>query len=175
MDNDENVNGILGQTLSYIQDDQTWCVRKAAPHDTWQNIFALFTVGIWFLMIFLTAVLAIFLYFLLQFNKIPQMRKNFSYAWLISFGSFVNVSTTFSPRTSSIRILFIFALVYGIIFSAIFSSSLISVLTRPRQSFQVYSVGTAFKNGFRFSTGNVALSHVIASQDEVCINYRFLN
>lgn len=167
MDNDENVNGILGQTISYIQDDQTWCVQKAVPHDTWQNIFSLFTAGIWSLMILLTAVLAVFLYFLLQFNRNPQLRKNFSYLWLISFGSFLNVSTKFTPRTSAIRILFIFALVYGIIFSAIFSSSLISVLTRPRQSFQVYSVNTAYRNGFRFSTGNVAMSHVIASQDEV--------
>lgn len=167
LDNDEKVNRLLDRTVSYLQDDQTWCVHKALPYDTWENIFSLFTLGMWLLLIGSTVIIAIFLYFLLKNNNNYQLRNYFSYAWLVSFASFLNMSPTFEARSHSLKILFFFALMYGIIFSATFSSSLISVLTHPRQGYQVDTVKAAYKNGFRFSTGNVALAHVQASEDEV--------
>lgn len=153
--------------MGYLQDDQSWCMHKALPSDTWQNIFSLFTLEMWFLMIGFTIIITVLMYFLLINNKHYKLNNHFSYAWLVSFASFLNMSPTFHAHTHSLKIVFFFALVYGIIFSATFSSSLISVLTRPRQGFQPKNIKEAYKHGVRFTAGNIASSHIRDSGDDV--------
>lgn len=167
MDHDKHVDGILDRSMSYIQDDQTWCVHAARVSDTWQNIFSLFALEMWITVTLFAVLLAIILHLLMKFCGESIFRKDFSYTLLVAFASFLNISPSFKPHGAAVKILFIFASAYGIIFSAIFSCSLISVLTRPRAGFQVNSISSAYHEGYRFASGNVAQSHIVASKDEV--------
>lgn len=168
LDNDERVNKLLGKTKSYIQDDQTWCVQAAQAYDTWENIFSLFTPEMWFILTFVAILLAIILHLLLKFRRDASLNVDFSHTWLITFASFLNMpAATFKARGPAINIIFIFACAYGIVFSAVFSCSLISILTRPRLEFQVNSIHAAYKGGYRFVSGNVARLHIGANEDEV--------
>lgn len=165
MDNDARVQKILWISIPYIQDDQTWCVATARPQDLWQNIFSIYTVGTWLMLI-----AAIYFNALIIYLLIPLEDKNESYVWTLMIGmaSALGQYATYEPHRISIRVMMVFLFMYGIVMSSSFNSFLISILTRPRFKQQIDSLDLAIKHDFQFAGGEVALSHYLG-HDEVSI------
>lgn len=171
LDSDAKVNQILGESISYAQDDQTWCVRRAQLHDAWRNLFHLFTISSWFSLIAVMMLLAIALHVLLKMRIASDYSENFSLTWLLSFGAFLSNISDFKYRGVTVNFIYVILLMYAILFGVLFSCTLISVLEHPRHHFQVNSVKSAYERGYRFTSGNVAKARIEVQGDEVWLSY----
>lgn len=162
MDNDARVQKILWVTIPYIQDDQTWCVATARPQDLWQNIFSIYTFGTWLML-----VAAIFFNALIIYLLIRVENKQESYVWTLMIGmaSALGQYATYEPQRISVRMMMIFLFMYGIVMSSSFNSFLIGILTQPRYKQQTDSLQLAIKHNFKFTGGEVALSHYLGNDD----------
>lgn len=157
------VQNIVGETISYYQEDQTWCVQRAKVRNLWENIFAMFTLDMWFLIVLCTQVVSLAIYVLMKFaNRYHKKTEDCSYSksFLISMTTALSLPTpNFCPVYCPLRTLIIFCLVYGIVLTNTFNSYLISVITKPRTNLQVYSIDSAVHKGFRFAGGTVVYKH----------------
>lgn len=170
MDNDARVQKLLWVTIPYIQDDQTWCVATARPQDLWQNIFSIYTVATWFTLVATIFFNAFIIYVLIR--VIDDDHKKESYVWTLMVGmaSALGQYATYDPKRISIRVMMIFLFMYGLVMSSSFNSFLISILTQPRYKMQVDSLSLAIKHGFKFTGGEVALSHYLSNDSVIKIH-----
>lgn len=163
MDNDARVQKLLWVTIPYIQDDQTWCVATARPQDLWQNIFSIYTVATWVILVATIFFNALIIYLLIR--VIDDERRKESYVWTLMVGmaSALGQYATYDPKRISLRVMMIFLFMYGLVMSSSFNSFLISILTQPRFKTQVDSLSLAIKNNFKYAGGEVALSHYLGN------------
>lgn len=139
-----------------MQDDMTWCVATARPRDLWSNIFQIYTVTSWSMIIGTTFFVAVVVKRLL---RIENKFENFVWAFIFSIGAILGKSITYEPSRISIRIMMFFLFMYGLVISTSFCTFLISTLTQPRFKHQIDNLPDAVRNGFKFSSGNPAYLH----------------
>lgn len=158
MDNDARVQKSLWISIPYIQDDQTWCVATARLQDVWQNIFGIYTVGAWLLLVGAIFFNALIIYLL---TRVYNPEKSYVWTLLIGMASAIGQYASYEPQRTSIRVMMIFLFMYGIVMSASFSSFLLGILTRPRFKLQVDNLHLAIQYDFKYVGGEVALSHYL--------------
>lgn len=163
LDEDPNTRRMLSASIPYYQDDLTWCVQKAGLIPKWLNIFALFTLEIWIIIIALVFLTA---YIFKRFALWDNYPANLFWANLGTLSLTMALSFSYTPQRSSFRIFFISFLAYGMILATSYQSFLISVLTRPRYQHQVQSIEHAIRNEYKLAGGVAALSHY-TKNDEV--------
>lgn len=156
MDLDVRTRQILWITIPYMQDDQTWCVAVAKPLEIWRNVFNIYTTTTW-----LALIGAIFFIALLVHIGVHLENRHENYSWsaLNGLAAAIGQFVIYEPKRSSIRVLLIFILMYGMVMTTSFNSFLISILTRPRFKAQINSIGDAIKIDMTFAGGEVAFSH----------------
>lgn len=156
LDNDPKIQKILWNTIPYRQDDETWCVATARPQDLWRNIFGIYTIQTWIVLIGVIFLIGVIVYGLIHIEYKPE---NYIWSLMVSLASSLGLSITYEPTRSTIRVMLVFLFLYGLIMSASFNSFLISILTRPRFKPQVSSIRMAIEQEFEFAGGGVALDH----------------
>lgn len=158
VDNDPKIQKILWASIPYIQDDQTWCVATARPRELWRNIFGIYTIQTWIALILVIFLIAFVIYGLIHIEFKPE---NYMWSFMVGLSATLGQYASYEPTRTSIRIMMVFFLLYGLIMSTSFNSFLISILTRPRFKAQVSSVQDAVEHEFEFAGGEVALSHYL--------------
>nr|QGW45458.1 ionotropic receptor 87a [Bradysia odoriphaga] len=168
MDEDSNTRKYLSSSIPYYQDDQTWCVANAKPEELWRNIFNLFSTTIWSLIILVVFLMASMLY---GFIKMDHKSENFMWMLLASLSVTMGLTTIYDPKHTNARIVFFIFLFYGLLFSTLFNSFLVGVLTNPRQKEQISNLHQAVAANLEFNGGTVTLEHFDA-KDEVTTKAR---
>ncbi len=163
MDEDSNTRKYLSSSIPYYQDDQTWCVSNAKPEELWRNIFNLFSNLVWGTIIIIVFLMATMLYF---FIKMDNKSESFMWMLLASLSVTMGLTTVYDPRNTKARMIFFIFLFYGLLFSTLFNSFLVGVLTNPRQKEQISNLYQAVSSDLQFNGGTVALEHFDA-KDEV--------
>lgn len=170
MDRDMRVAKTLWISIPYIQDDQTWCVATARPRDIWRNIFGIYTMFTWSILIATIFFIASVIYAFMQLEHRPE---NYAWTLLVGMAAALGQTGSYEPWRTSIRVFMCFLFMYGLVMSTSFSSFLISILTRPRFKTQINTVRSAIDAGFQFTGGDLALSHY-GGVDEVNDHFTFL-
>lgn len=156
MDRDARVQKLLWISIPYIQDDQTWCVATARPQELWRNIFGIYTLATWFILIGVIFFIAFVIYLFIGIENRVE-----SYVWTLMIGMAASIGqyACYEPQRASIRVMMVFFFLYGLIMSSSFNSFLISILTEPRYKQQIDNVELALQENVHFAGGEVALSH----------------
>lgn len=164
MDRDARVQKLLWISIPYIQDDQTWCVAVARPQELWRNIFGIYTVATWFLLIGVIFFIAFVIYLFIGIENRVE-----SYVWTLMIGMAASIGqyACYEPQRASIRVMMVFCFLYGLVMSSSFNSFLISILTQPRYKQQIDNVELALHKGMHFAGGEVALSHYPSSESVI--------
>lgn len=157
------VDKLLWISIPYIQDDQTWCVATARPRDIWRNIFGLYTLFTWSMLIAAVFFIAAVIY---AFMQLEHRRDNYAWTLLIGMAAALGQTASYEPWRASIRVFMCFIFMYGLVQTTSFNSFLISILTQPKFKTQIDSVRSAIDAHVQFSGGEVALSHYLGA-DEV--------
>lgn len=165
MDEDSNTRKYLSSSIPYYQDDQTWCVANAKPEELWRNIFNLFSTTIWGLIILVVFLMASMLYY---FIKMDHKSENFMWMLLASLSVTMGLTTIYDPKHPNARMIFLIFLFYGLLFSTLFNSFLVGVLTNPRQKEQISNLQQAVASNLEFNGGTVTLEHFDAKDDVGC-------
>lgn len=158
LDNDARVQKILWISIPYIQDDQTWCMATARPQELWRNIFGIYTIATWCILIGVIFFNGFIIYLLI---RVEDRKENYVWTLMIGMASALGQYACYEPQRISIRVMMVFLFMYGLIMSSSFNSFLISILTRPRFKQQIDSLGSAIKSDVVFTGGEVALSHYL--------------
>lgn len=160
LDRNPGVQNVVGGTITYYQEDQTWCVKRAKLRSLWENIFSMFTLDMWLLIALVTQVIAFAICLIMCLHNQNKRMNAYSTGFLTGIATSLNLpAPKIAPLRASLRTLLISCLVYGIVLSNTFNSYLISVLSKPRTKFQVNSIEDAIENGFNFAGGNVIYDH----------------
>lgn len=159
------VQKLLWISIPYIQDDQTWCVATARPRDIWRNIFGIYTLFTWSMLIAAIFFIAAVIYAFMQLEQRPD---NFAWTLMIGMATAIGQTASYEPWRASIRVLMCFLFMYGLVMSTSFNSFLISILTQPRYKTQIDSVRSAIDAGVQFTGGEVALAHYMGADEVIC-------
>lgn len=171
MDNDARVQKLLWISIPYIQDDQTWCLATARPQELWRNIFGIYTVGTWCILIGAIFFNGLIIYLLI---RVENRKDNYIWTLMIGMASALGQYSPYEPHRSSIRIMMVFLFMYGLVMSSSFNSFLISILTRPKFMQQIDSLGKAIGSSVDYVGGDVALSHYLGNDTVIfSINFHF--
>lgn len=103
----------LGSTVSYYDDDLTWCVAKAKLSDKYMNVFIVFDRYLWTIIFLIALGTAIILNLIMRYENI--IKENFSWHFLITVSLSINNYVEFWPKGISYRVLVIGLALYGIL------------------------------------------------------------
>lgn len=155
---------ILGSTVSYYDDDFTWCVAKAKFADKWMNVFIVFDGYVWAAIFLISVVTAILLELIMKAENI--VKENFSWYFLITFSLSISNYVHFWPKRSSFQILAMGLALFGIVINGAYHSALLKILKEPRYEMQVDNVEAALAQDFTF-TGGENIFEFLDSEIEV--------
>lgn len=157
----------LSSTLPYYMDDLTWCVARADFAPKWMNIFYIFDIITWTIIIVVFILMGFILYIFAR-----QHRKNddrIVWSILNSFSLTINNFDYLQSNNFLYRLFIMVALFYGIHIGVAYRSALINMLTSPRYEPQVANIQTAVANNFTFK-GNVNVLLFFDKEDNVSVN-----
>lgn len=127
-------------SIPYVFDDMTWCVGTAKPQPRWMNIFSMFPLWMWFVLVLIGYVNSFLIYVMMQFEE-PQRRWDYHLMCMMMFCSNLAMAYNgFRPQNIDLRLMYLYLLFYGMVIVATFNSFLINNLTQPIRWRQVDSV-----------------------------------
>nr|XP_034834264.1 uncharacterized protein LOC117990877 [Maniola hyperantus] len=134
-------------TVSYTQDEMTWCVPKAKPAATWDNFIIIFQWTTWVA----TAVSIIvmgnifhYLYYKQNNEKITKWPTN---SILMTFSMLLGWGARFEPKSSVFRILIFVWLCFSLNMAISYESFLRSFLIHPRFEKQISTESDLIQSG----------------------------
>lgn len=93
-----------------MQDDLTWCIRKASPKSWIENFMTAISPTTWLLLVFGCVYLCGFvLYLMLQFDQNYEQRNNRDLHYtilLVAFPMLTGLNQRFQPKSWSLRIFY---------------------------------------------------------------------
>lgn len=165
---DNHINKeMLSSSITYVEDDFTWCVPKAKIAPIWISIFSIFHPQLWFLPYVSIFIMGLVLFGLVRYEK--SLKDNFW--WTLVTALTVSINSTGPPfitkiKASYTRFFMVALLLYGMNFSAAYQSNLVSIMTKPKLESQIDTVKEAIEQGFTFEGGENILGY-IKGDDEV--------
>lgn len=121
-------------SISYHQDDLTWCIQRVPPISVWQNIWYIAKPYMWVLIISIGCINAVLLYLLMPYDKeyFKRTKRDLPYILLyISLPATIGLSTNYHPRHQLIRVFHFFFLIFGFVGVNLSTAYLIKYLTNP--------------------------------------------
>ncbi len=70
---------ILSSSVAYYQDDFTWCVQKSPEAEKWKNVFIIFDMNLWALLIATIFVASLVLTLMIKLDK----NRNENFMWFV--------------------------------------------------------------------------------------------
>lgn len=142
-----NVEGNISTTTSYFQDDITWCVPIAKQQPLVFNMLYLLELEMWFVHVVLDAVMGSIFFYILRFDRVL---KCFAWNVILFIEIGMGIPVVYTPKNTLARFVFILCSIYGLEWSTVFSSFLISTLTKPQTTQQVDNVMKALQYNYEF-------------------------
>ncbi|KAJ0173845.1 hypothetical protein K1T71_010994 [Dendrolimus kikuchii] len=134
-------------TVSYIQDEMTWCVPKATTASTWDNLVIIFQWTTWvatFVCLFVMGLLFHYLYYREHNKSVTKWPTN---SLLMTFSMLLGWGASFSPKSSTFRILIFAWLCFSINMEVSYESFLRIFLMHPRFNKQISSQAELIESG----------------------------
>ncbi|XP_004924110.4 uncharacterized protein LOC101744071 [Bombyx mori] len=137
-------------TISYTQDEITWCLPKAGQASAWDNLVIIFQWTIWvatFTSLILMGLLFHYMYYREKNKKITKWPTN---SLLMTFSMLLGWGSHFEPKTATFRILIFGWLCFSINMGISYESFLRSFLMHPRFEKQIATESDLIQSGIRF-------------------------
>ncbi|XP_049877903.1 uncharacterized protein LOC126375103 [Pectinophora gossypiella] len=134
-------------TVSYTQDDMTWCVPRAGQASTWNNLVIIFQWSTWVATLAGLIIMGlIFHYFYYRENdrKVTKWPTN---SLLMTFSMLLGWGASFEPKSATFRVLIFCWLFFSINLSISYESFLRSFLMHPRFEKQISSEADLIQSG----------------------------
>lgn len=138
----------------YAYDDVTWCVHEADLAPEWLNTFKTYSWELWLAIGVSICCSGVLLFMFIRFEQENQ-HQNLAWSCLSIVGTLVSMFTVkYFPRKIFIRVFMTTLLFAGINLWAAYTSSLISILTKPRFDKQISTIPEAVDADYIFY-GNI--------------------
>nr|AST36366.1 putative ionotropic receptor IR87a [Cydia fagiglandana] len=134
-------------TVSYTQDEMTWCVPKSAQASTWDNLVIIFQWTTWvatLLSIVTMGMIFHYIYYRENDRKVTKLPTN---SLLFTFSMILGWGASFKPKSATFRILIFTWLFFGMIMSISYESFLRTFLMHPRYEKQISSETDLIQSG----------------------------
>lgn len=145
--------------MVYIQDDITWCVKKAGLTSTFFDLYAIGVWYIWVVMAMAGFVYGILLYLLSGSDpKLKQRKENLMYFWIIvTSPMLIGLNQRFQPSDWRIRYSYIVTLFGYFAAMTIWTQSLYQYLSVTHFDHQVSTYDEMKELSFRVASTNDSL------------------
>ncbi|XP_053613228.1 uncharacterized protein LOC128676854 [Plodia interpunctella] len=134
-------------TVSYTQDEMTWCVPKAGQASTWNNLVIIFQWSTWvatFVSLVIMGILFHYLYYRENGRKVTRWPTN---SLLMTFSMLLGWGSSFEPKSATFRILIFGWLCFSVNMGISYESFLRSFLMHPRFEKQISSEAGLIQSG----------------------------
>ncbi|XP_011553447.3 uncharacterized protein LOC105384854 [Plutella xylostella] len=124
-------------TVSYTQDEMTWCVPRAGQAPTWDNLVIIFQWSTWvatFASLIIMGLVFHYLYYKQNNGNVTKWPTN---SLLMTFSMLLGWGANFEPRSATFRILIFGWLFFSINMGISYESFLRSFLMHPRYMKQI--------------------------------------
>lgn len=134
-------------TVSYTQDEMTWCVPKAGQASTWNNLVIIFQWSTWVVTITSVIVMGIIFHYLYYREHNGKVTKWPTNSLLRTLSMLLGWGAAFEPKTATFRILMFIWLCFSINMGISYESFLRSFLMHPRFEKQISSETDLIQSG----------------------------
>lgn len=124
-------------TVSYTQDEMTWCVPKAKQAATWDNLIIIFQWSTWVATFLSILLMGLTFHYLRYKEQTSNTTKWPTYSILMTISMLLGNGTRFEARSSPFRILIFGWLCFSLNMSISYESFLRSFLMHPRFEKQI--------------------------------------
>nr|ARO76464.1 ionotropic receptor 1 [Conogethes punctiferalis] len=124
-------------TVSYTQDEMTWCVPRAGQASTWNNLVIIFQWSTWvatFVSLIIMGLVFHYLYYRESGKKATKWPTN---SLLMTFSMLLGWGASFEPKSATFRILIFGWLCFSVNMGISYESFLRSFLMHPRFEKQI--------------------------------------
>lgn len=162
-------------TVSYTQDEMTWCVPKAGQASTWNNLVIIFQRSTWVATIASFVTMGIIfhcLYYREHNGKVTKWPTN---SLLLTFSMLLGWGAAFRPKTATFRILMFIWLCFSINMGISYESFLRSFLMHPRFEKQINSETDLIQSRMSFGGREIYRSYFESNNASSFYLYRKYN
>lgn len=130
----------ISTTKSYFQDDITWCVANAKYKMKFEKLLYVLKPEIWFIHWSLDFLMGAVFFYIFRFDNVFKC-----YVWNVITFMIIHMggSVVYQPKNMLARIVYILVAFYGLEWSTLYNSFLISVLTNPLPRWQIATINDA--------------------------------
>ncbi|XP_059050816.1 uncharacterized protein LOC131845742 [Achroia grisella] len=124
-------------TISYTQDEMTWCVPKAGRASTWNNLVTIFQWSTWiatFISLIVMGLVFHYFYYRENNRKVTKWPTN---SLLMTFSMLLGWGSSFEPKSGTFRILIFVWLLFSVNMGISYESFLRTFLMHPRFEKQI--------------------------------------
>nr|UVB79169.1 ionotropic receptor 87a [Heortia vitessoides] len=124
-------------TVSYTQDEMTWCVPRAGQASTWNNLVIIFQWSTWvatFASLLIMGLVFHYLYYRENNKRVTKWPTN---SLLMTFSMLLGWGASFEPKSATFRILIFGWLCFSVNMGISYESFLRSFLMHPRFEKQI--------------------------------------
>ncbi|CAK1553334.1 unnamed protein product [Leptosia nina] len=133
-------------TVSYTQDEMTWCVTRAGKAATWDNVVTIFQLSTWLATFGCLFGMSLLLHYM-NYKENSGVSKWPTDSILKSFGMLLGWSVTLEARSATFRILMFVWLCFSINMGISYVSFLRSFLMHPRFEKQISNEADLIRSG----------------------------
>lgn len=162
-------------TVSYTQDDMTWCVPKAGQAATWDNLVIIFQWTTWvatFSSLIIMGLLFHYLYYRENDREVTKWPTN---SLLMTFSMLLGWGASFEPKSATFRILIFGWLCFCINMSITYESFLRSFLMHPRFEKQISTEADLIQSGIPLGGREIYRSYFESNNASSFYLYRKYN
>lgn len=162
-------------TVSYTQDEMTWCVPKAGQASTWNNLIIIFQWSTWLATFFSFVVMGLIFHYFYYIEKDKKTSKWPTNSLLMTFGMLLGWGAAFNPKTATFRILIFGWLCFSLNMEISYESFLRSFLMHPRFEKQISSESEIIESRIHLGGRGIYREHFAANNASSFYLYRKYN
>lgn len=149
---------LFDSTITYSQDDLTWCIQRIRPIERWKNIFQFANdIELWFIGL-ATYFIVLFVHYFMVEHELPPL--DFVTNGLVVFCAVIAMPIRFWPNSSVARLYYGFVLITALVLNTFFHSFLIVVLTHNRYGQQLSTANDLIDYDFELVGSAYALDKI---------------
>lgn len=163
---DLQLTNYFSTSISYYNDDLTWCISRAKPFPVWLNMWRVGSLICWILGFLIVYLNGTVVFFLLKYEKDHQgfMKKDLHYTILqMALPTFTGTAQNMSYRPKSIILMIYIGIMLstGILISIAWNCFLVKALSHPFQGTQINTISQIINDDFRFVGEQLAHTKIV--------------
>lgn len=134
-------------TVSYTQDEMTWCVCKAGQASTWNNLVIIFQPSTWVVTLASLVIMGLIFHYVYYREHDRKVTKWPTNSLLMTFSMLLGWGSSFKPKSATFRILIFGWMCFSVNMGISYESFLRSFLMHPRFEKQISSEADLIQSG----------------------------